>query len=112
MAPSSKKRKASELDTGPDLNGHATPKKGKRKSKKTQNVSDTAPAPEHGYTVVLGSDQDEDIRTTTTSLWNEVNFNCTYSVRPQSWEDIKTYRNFIRRFFFSLAAAPTGANTS
>lgn len=104
MAPSSRKRKASELDNTPDLNGHATPSKGKRKSKKSENVSDTAPAPEHGYKVEIKSDQSEEPGTTTT-LWNEINWNCNYSVHPRSWEDIKTYRNFIRMYFRSLAMA-------
>lgn len=51
MGPSSRKHKASELNAIPNSDGHPTPMKNKSKSKETGKVSETAPAPEHRYTV-------------------------------------------------------------
>lgn len=97
MAPNSRKRKASELDAAPDLNGHPVAGKGQTTSKNSENVSDTAPAPEHGYTVKVRPDLLEGVGTSM-MLWNEINWECDYVVHPSQWENIKTYRNFIRRW--------------
>lgn len=94
MAPSSKKRKASELDAAPDLNGHSTAGKGKRKAKK-QELANTAVAPDHGYTVEYEPSSDNEDRSSVV-LWEEIDWATDYAVHPTQWREIKTYRNFIR----------------
>lgn len=101
MSPSSRKRKASELDVSSDLNGHPTIGKGNRKTKKSGETPNTAVAPDHGYSVRVGPPSDDEDRASM-MLWEELDWSIDYTVSPSQWRNIKSYKNFIRGFTFPI----------
>lgn len=111
MAPSSRKRKASELWALPDLNGNPIATKGRRKTKKPQSVENTATAPDNGYSVEVDPPSDDADRAAIT-LWDEINWTTHYAVHPSHWRDIKSYKNFIRGFPLTMPHSVTSANIS
>lgn len=101
MPPSSRKRKASELEASADLNGHPSINRGSRKPKKLEKTSNTLVAPDHGYKVRVDPPSDDEDRASM-MLWDEIDWSIDYTVTPAHWRNIKSYKNFIRGSTFSI----------